>query len=166
MPTKPTTRGRGRPAFQATAAMRRKVEIAAGGGMRHEDIALALGICRDTLEKHFQKELSAGANSRRLEVLNALFMSAKKGSSSAAKAYLAISPEFMVPPVAEGQQATKGQGAAAAAPVAAPAPVPKPVAQPLGKKGQADEDAKTAHRGTGWEDLLTPGAPPANTPLQ
>lgn len=147
MPTNsPPKRSRGRPAYEPTAAVRRKVSLAAGAGMRHEDIAIALGIARDTLAKHFAIELSSAAAARRMEVLIALHKAALKGSSSAAKAYLAAEPEIAAPP-----------GAVAATPAAA-APAPKPAA--LGKKEQAAIDAQTAHIGTEWADLLkTPGAP-------
>jgi hypothetical protein len=142
MPTKPTTkRGRGRPAFQPTAAMRRKVSIAAGGGMRHDDIALALGIARDTLTKYFDAELSTGASARRMEVMEALHAAAKKGSSSAAKAYLAVEAKLAAPPADAPQQEAK-----------------QPLAAPVGKKDAANVAAKTAQAGTGWDGLL-PGGP-------
>jgi len=145
MPEKLTKRGRGRPAHQPTAAQRRQVSIAAGGGMRHEDIAIALGIARDTLEKHYSHELTTVATMRRMEVLQGLHAAAKRGSSSAAKAYLAIEPQLAAPP------------AGAAAGDADPVPTK---ARPEGKKAQADADAKTAQVGTEWGDLLrTP--PPA-----
>ena len=37
--------------------------------MAHEDIALALGIARGTLLKHFDQELSTGAAEKRLAIL-------------------------------------------------------------------------------------------------
>lgn len=155
MPTNSTVkRGRGRPAFKPTAAQRRQVSIAAAGGMRHEDIAIAMGICRDTLSKHFEAELSAGAAARRMEVLQALYVAAKKGSSSAAKAFLAADPAFGVPPLPAGAPAP-------AKPVAAPAPV---AAAKLGKKDQAQADAQTAAEGTEWADLL--GRVPPGLPVQ
>lgn len=133
-------RPRGRPAFSPTAAQRRQVSIAAGGGMRHIDIATALGISRETLEKYFQAELSAGALARRMEVLQALHAAAKKGSSSAARAYLQHEATPAVPP--------------------APQPdAPAPKAEPLGKKAQAQADAVTAARGTDWDNLLAPAGP-------
>ena len=134
-----SARKRGRPAFAPTAAMRRQVSIAAGGGMRHVDIATALGIARDTLEKYFQTELSAGALARRMEVLQALHVAAKKGSSSAARAYLQHEATPAVPPL--------------------PAPDPVAKAEPIGKKAQAQADAVTAGRGTEWDSLLAPGIP-------
>lgn len=134
-------RKRGRPAFAPTAAQRRQVSIAAGGGMRHVDIATALGIARDTLEKHFEAELSGGAIARRMEVLQALHAAAKKGSSSAARAYLQHEATPAVPPL----------------PVVPAAGATK--AEPIGKKAQANADAVTAARGTEWDSLLSPGAP-------
>jgi hypothetical protein len=150
MPTNSPKRPRGRPAHKPTPAMRRQVSVAAGGGMRHQDIAIALGIDRDTLAKHYQAELTVVATMRRMEVLQALHIAAKKGSSSAAKAYLANEPHFSVPPEGVGD-------AAAAQPPEAPKTTPKEV--PLGKKAQADADAVTAARGTGWDDLLSTRAP-------
>lgn len=122
--------------------MRRNVSICAGGGMAHQDIAVALGISRNTLEKHFEAELSVGASQRRMEVLAAMHRAAKGGNVTAQKAYIAMTPTPSVPPVPEPEVGTKA---------------PK-----LGKKEQADADAKTAAVGTEWGDLL----PKAGTPLQ
>jgi len=116
--------------------------VAAGGGMSHEEIAIALGISRPTLEKHFAAELSKGAFERRLEVLQGLQAAAKRGNAAAVRLYLQISPELAAPPAEK----------AAAAPAVAP----------LGKKEAANEAAKTVQVGTGWEDLL----PGARAPLQ
>lgn len=147
MPKKVTTRGRGRPPHEPTAATRRKVSIAAGGGMLHEQIAIALGINTDTPRKYYEHELSVGASQRRMEVLSAQFQAAtKKGSTSAARVYLANEPQVAAPPV----------------PAPTPAPAPAAVAAKLGKKEQAQADAQTAQQGTGWAELL----PKPGTPLQ
>ena len=103
--------------------------------MSHEDMAIALGISRNTLEKHFEAELSVGAFKKRMEVLTAMHRAAKGGNVAAQKAYLQLQPTPAAPPLE------------------APAPAPKPA----GKKQQADADAKTAGIGTEWGDLL-PGA--------
>lgn len=144
MPEKSTKkRGRGRPAHVPTAASRRKVAIAAGGGMLHEQIAIALEISTDTLRKYYEHELSVGASQRRVDVLEALYrVVIKKGSTSAAKVYLANEPQMAVPP------APQPEAPAAAPEVAAPAP------KKLGKKEQAAADAVTAAEGTAWDDLL------------
>lgn len=160
MPSKPTStrRPRGRPSHVPTAALRAKVASAAGAGMRHEDIAVALGICRDTLAKHYEKELSVGANQRRLEAYHGLYMKAKTGNAAAVKLYLSMEPEPTAPPLPEG----------------APAPVPSPAVTPpapadaptgravrVGKKEQQQIDAQTAAVGSDWEDLLRkPATPP------
>lgn len=125
-----------RPQFKPTPAQRRKVAIAAGGGMSHEEIALGLGISRPTLEKHFERELSVGAYEKRLEVLVAMHACAKKGNVAAQKAYAALSPQIASPPAEK----------------------------PKGKKEQAQEDAKTAAAGTDWESLLPRGVTPIRKP--
>lgn len=103
--------------------------------MPHEAIAQALKIDAKTLRKHYGTELASGANLRRMQVLETLFGQARKGSTSAARAYMAHVPEFEV---------------LAPAPEAAKAPKEPP----KGKKAQANEDAKDAQAGTGWEGLL------------
>lgn len=117
--------------------------------MRHFDIAMALGITRETLAKHYQAELSAVAAMRRLEMKCALHAAAKRGNVSAARAYLAEEPELAVPPLAAGEEA--------------PVPVHLAVdakAEKLGKKEQAQADAVTAAAGTEWADLLRTGPAP------
>lgn len=115
--------------------------------MRHEDIAVALGISRPTLDLYYRQELSEGALGRRLEVLAALHKAAvTKGSSSAAKAYLEHQAELAAPPAPSGEK-----------------PAAEAVKAPnLGKKEQAQADAATAAVGTEWGDLL----PTAGSPLQ
>lgn len=105
--------------------------MAAGAGMTHEEIALGLGITRPTLSKHYERELSVGAYERRLEVLDAMHRSAKRGNVAAQKAYVALTPAVAAPPV--------------------------PKEKPLGKKQQAAADATTAQAGTEWGDLLPAG---------
>lgn len=102
--------------------------------MSHEEMAIALGISRPTLEKHFAAELSAGAYQKRLEVLNSMHRAAKKGSVAAQKAYLALTPWVAAPPLGQ-----------------ADAPEKKPA---LGKKEQAKADAATAGQGDEWGTLL------------
>ena len=130
-----------RPEHKPTAATRRRVEIGAGGGMPHESIAQALKIDAKTLRKHYSAELASGANLRRMQVLETLFTQARKGSTSAARAYLQHVPEFE-----------------ALAPAEPAKPAPK--SEPLGKKAQANADAKDAQVGTGWDGLLPEGVTP------
>ena len=126
----------GRPAFKPTPIQRRKVTNAAAGGMSHEEIAVALGIARNTLEKHFGTELSSGALNRRMEVLDAMARTALKGNVSAQKSFLAMTPTLAAPPAEE----------------------------PKGKKAQAQADAVTAANGTDWNDLLDPKVTPIRKP--
>lgn len=126
-----------RPTFKPTAAQRQRVAVSAAGGMAHEEIALALGIARNTLEKHFEVELSTGAHQRRMEVLMAQFRAAKKGNVAAQKAFLQNTPALAVPPLPKPE-----------------AGEPKKV--PIGKKEQAQADAVTAATGTDWAHLLKP----------
>jgi hypothetical protein len=117
-----------RPTFKPTQAQRKRVAIAAGAGMSHEEIAIGLQIARGTLEKHFESELSVGAYSKRMDTLEAMFKTAKAGNVAAQKAYLALTPRVSAPPERK---------------------VPK-----RGKKEQAQVDAATAHVGNDWEELL------------
>jgi hypothetical protein len=120
-----------RPEHKPTPALRKKVSIAAGGGMSHEKIALAIGIDRKTLEKHYALEISVGATQRRLEVIEAMHKEAVGGNVAAQKAFLSITPKSeTTQPHQEGEPRTNG------------------------KKEQANEDAKTAAAGTAWNELL------------
>lgn len=123
-----------RPTFKPTTVQRRKVAVAAGAGMAHEEIALGLGIARNTLAKYFERELSVGAYEKRLEVLDAMHRCAKKGNVAAQKAYVALTPHASAPPAER--------------------------AKPKGKKEQAQADATTAAEGTDWSSLLTPNVTP------
>lgn len=129
-----------RPPHKPTAATRRRVSIAAGGGMTHEAIAAALSISEPTLRKHYADELACGANGRRMDVLEKLYQQAKKGSTSAARAFLQQQPQFAV--LSEGQLRDGGKPAKEA-------PAPKP-----GKKEQAQAAAVGAEAGTEWEGVL------------
>jgi hypothetical protein len=123
-----------RPEFKPTAAQRKQVAIAAAGGMAHDDIALALGIARGTLLKHFDAELSVGAAEKRIQVLGAMFTAAIKGNVAAQKAFTSLTPTIGTPKVEESD---------------------KPAKQPkLGKKEQAAADAVGAQAGTDWAELL------------
>ncbi len=134
-PETPPVNVGGRPEYAPTKAIRKRVAIAAGAGMSHEEIAIGLGISRPTLEKHFEYELSHGAYAKRLEVLEAMHKAAAKGNVSAAREYLSVSPRASAPP---------------------PAPVEEGEPPALGKKDQAKADAKTAGAGTEWGELLKP----------
>jgi ParB-like chromosome segregation protein Spo0J len=126
---------RGRKQLKFSDATRRRVEIAAGGGISQEQIALMLGISRTTLLKHFEHELGAGALARREEVLAAMYRAAKKGSTASARLYLTHTQGKFSEQEIEEQPVRPS---------------------PEGKKAQAQAAAKTAQHGTEWEDLLKP----------
>lgn len=100
--------------------------------MSHEDIALALGISRVTLVKHFAEELTVGACVRRMEVAEAVYKAARKGNVAAARAY--------------GQMGARPGGS-----TSAPAS-----GGDEGKKERAQREGAVAQQGTEWESLLEP----------
>jgi hypothetical protein len=123
----------GRPEFKPTDEQRLMVSVAAGAGCTQDAIAIAVGITKPTLLKHFAFELTTGAQARRIEVIQGLFDAAKRGSPAAAKAYLS--------------QGVK--------PTDSPPSEPE-VPLPEGKKAQANANARVNHKGTSWEQLLEP----------
>ncbi|WP_339091126.1 hypothetical protein [Variovorax paradoxus] len=146
MPT--PKRGRGRPVFKPTPALRKLVAGNAGGGMSREAIACALGISRTTLLKHFKEELTAGAHGHRSAVLQALERAALKGNVTACRAYLAFTSPDLEAVVPKADRAKKMA-----------APQPNQVKdEPQGKKAEAQAAGLVAQVGTEWEDLLKPPA--------
>jgi hypothetical protein len=123
--------------------MRRKVAAAKAGGMSEDHIALALGITRPTLNKHFMAELTTGAAVKRMEVLDALFTAAKKGNAAAIGKVLLL-----------GAAVTPAPQPGAPAPDQLPAPAP---AAKLGKKEAQQVAAVGAADGTAWSGIL-PGS--------
>jgi hypothetical protein len=79
-----------RPSFKPTPALRHRVTVAAGAHIPHQCIALGLGISRGCLESHFSDELRVGSCMRRIEVVEAMFRSAKAGKVAAMKGYLRV----------------------------------------------------------------------------
>jgi len=114
--------------------MRRRVSIAAGFGMTHEEIAIGIGCSVPTLAKYFEHELSAGAYARRMEGLEGLHRAAKKGNAAAVKLFLQLNPQAAAPPVPKAPKEAK-----------------------RGKKEQAQDDAVGAQAGTEWGEIL-PGS--------
>lgn len=78
-------RGRGRPSFVPTPALRRTVERMIACGDTHDVVARALGIDPNTLRKHFESELAHGYAKKRREIVDMLFDGAKKGNASLIK---------------------------------------------------------------------------------
>lgn len=131
----------GRPSFKPTAAMREKVAIAVGGGMRHEDIAEALGIARQTLSKYFEVELRRGALVKRMEALVALQKAAKRGRVAAIRAYLAMTPSTTAAADLPAARAAAGDYTSGRR-------------RPYSKKALAELAAPGAEDGTEWDGLL------------
>jgi hypothetical protein len=118
--------------------------------MSHEAIALAIGITKPTLYKYFSLELDTGAAQKKLDVLDALFVQAKKGNVSAIKTVLLLGdPVVPKTPPAPGEEAG-----------APTSPTPQgPRTQRLGKKEAADLAAVGAAEGTSWDGILPGGSP-------
>lgn len=79
---------RGRPEHSPTPALRERVAIAAGAGMPQHEIALAIGVTRPTLAKHYADELGHGAQACRVDVLLCVYQQALSGSVAASRFYL------------------------------------------------------------------------------
>lgn len=71
-----TGRGRGRPAFEATDADRKKVASLAAVGLAQADIAREIGCSEKTLRAAFRTELDAGAARANAAVAGALYATA------------------------------------------------------------------------------------------
>lgn len=129
---------RGRPQFKATAAMRRKVTDAIGCGISEDDIARAIGCSTPTLRQHFAEELLTGRAVRRVESVSLLWKSARAGNVSAQKKIeeMTGATETMRPP---------GEGLGAGAGTKEPK---------LGKKDQAEADARTPDTSTPMGELM------------
>lgn len=84
----------GRPPFEITKEVLRKVEGYASRGMNYEQISAALGISSETLGRYrklnldFMEAIKAGQAKGIGEITNALFTQAKDGNTSAAIFYL------------------------------------------------------------------------------
>lgn len=142
---KPPRQG-GRPAYEPTPKDREQVKTMSGLGIRTNEIAAVLGISEPTLRKYFASELDMGHVKANAAVAQSLYrMATDKLKPSAAAAI------FWLKTRAGWKE---GEGGPYVVPPADPAP------EKLGKKAQAQADASTAARGTGWDDLLPrPGIP-------
>src|SRR4051812_17722406 len=78
-----------RPAYKPSLDEIRKVEVLVAAGWGERDIAEVLEIARETLRKHFRRELQNGSLTCRAEVLQSLHFSARSyGNISAKKMWL------------------------------------------------------------------------------
>lgn len=67
-----------------TKETRNLVKTLAAVGIRHEDIALKLGVAGNTLVKHYRQELDEGRIDANAAIGQTLFQQAKKGNTAAA----------------------------------------------------------------------------------
>lgn len=143
-------RGRGRPFFEPKPSDYRKVEEMVSGGMSIDAIAVAVGITKPTLYKHFAEELSQGAAKKRGELIDMLFKAARKGNVTAIKRLIDINEVAL----AQEQMVARGNGpgGTGGAPAVAEEPTAKPVK--LGKKEARQQIADAV------EGLYAPPAPP------
>jgi len=104
--------------------------------MAIEDIAVAVGISVPSLRKYFLRELNEAAALTKAKVLEALMVKVADGSVPAMKmAWQLLDQGQALAPVSRRRRA-------------------EPVEPALGKKASAEIDARTAHEGTEWGDLL------------
>lgn len=145
-------RGRGRPPFQVTQRLRRKVEQARAIGMSQDEIAMAVGCSTNTLLKYFMAELQTGHAKRRFEVADMLFREARGGNVSAMRKLFDETLMKEEPPAPESDDDCAAD---------TELPILKPA--PKGKKEEATDLAKTAHVGTAWDGIL-PSLDPSKVP--
>jgi hypothetical protein len=77
-----------RPHHKPSPQSRRQVSAAAALGMSHATIAAALGICRNSLTKHYFEELTRAKAQIEVDALDALFLAAKRGNVTALVAFI------------------------------------------------------------------------------
>ena len=135
-------RKRGPKPFAPKAHQRRLVTLLAAGGLSEPGIAREIGICQNTLRKHFAAELTEAHEREMAENLKRLRKAADRGNVTAMKHL----------------DAKLGAVSAAAAWSGQPTAEPKP--EKLGKKQIAEAAALTAGEGSGWgDDLRIPDTP-------
>lgn len=130
---------RGRKRHKRTVQVAEKVAVLRGSGLTPPQIAARVALSEPTLRKYYFRELEEGAVLAQAVLTEAMWDKARSGNVGAAK--------YIRDAFAKGQ---------AAIPVAKKPASPKP--EKLGKKAAAGADARTAHEGTGWGELLSPAA--------
>lgn len=81
----PGRKRRGPPPFKPTAKQRKDVTLYVAGGMSEPAIAAEIGICQNTLRKHFPDEIDAGHQRELAANLRRLRKAADKGNVTAMK---------------------------------------------------------------------------------
>jgi AcrR family transcriptional regulator len=132
----------GRKAWRPSDAERAKVRQWLALGMSPADVARRLGRTEPTVRRHFREEIATAQAVVEAELIDALMKSAKGGNVTAIRTAL----ERL------GQTKLAALEAELGKPAAPGRKEPKP--EPIGKKMQAQLDARTAAQGTEWDGLL------------
>lgn len=130
-----TQKKNGRPQYVPTDKERAQCKALAAMGVPHADIALVLQISSPTLRRHFRSELDVGAVEANAKVAQSLFRQATDPTKPSTVACI-----FWLKTRA-GWVESSDRGAREDEP---------------GKKEVANREARTAHKGTGWDGLLSP----------
>ena len=86
-----------RPSFQPTDQTRRFVKAMASYGIRHQDIAVEIGMrSPKTLRKHFRSELDRGLIEANMRVARSLLQKATSGNVRAAIFWLRVRANWTV----------------------------------------------------------------------
>ena len=132
MPVLPIRDRRGRPCYRKDQENQQTVALLRARGWSHGRIARYLGCDEKTLRKYFSRELEAGADLVEGQCLEVLYNRMRQGHGPSTRELLgAIAVGHALPPKPEA-----------------------PKEERLGKKAQADVDARTAHEATEWDGLL------------
>ena len=134
----PQPKKRGPKPYAPKKAERDDVALFMASGMSEPRIAAVLGICQNTLRKHFATELQIGRDREMAANLKRLRKAAAKGNVTAMKHL-------------DAKYGTVSTEHSFAAPEAQPDRPEK-----LGKKEQAMREASTAGQGTTWGQDLEP----------
>lgn len=78
----------GRPTHTPTDQTKALVTLMVGMGANETDISLVIGISRNTLRKHYEDELAAGAAKMDYHVYSAMYKAIAKGKTDMIKLYL------------------------------------------------------------------------------
>lgn len=137
----PRVETRGRKPKTITQEMRDTVCMLRATGSTNDQIALTLRMDKDTLAKHFYEELNFKYLDEKKLVVAKLKELGMKGNVSALKAYAVYVKDAELDPSIHRPTAKLQE--------------PEPKAEKIGKKDQLNIDAKTASKGTAWQDHLT-----------
>lgn len=135
---------RGRPAHVRNPQIAEKVALLRATGGTEQEIADRICLSVPTLKKYYFRELETGPTLLRAVLDESMWAKAKAGSVSAAR-YLneRLKDGAAAVPLARLQAAASSDEEAE-----------DPADKSLGLKASANRDAKTAHEGSAWADVL------------